>query len=245
MTYFEPALPFLLVVGLIGVTRAWFARGQTRRPWLETISLVGICILSTEGGAWLFSRPLEARYPTGEFPSADAQIMVVLAGTVNPPTRARPYALPAPDTYRRIEHAAWLFRYWKAIPILTCGGGSTDSPPFADTMKRILESDGIPSDMIWTERRSTNTYESALFGAELLRQRGVSRIVLVTDATSMPRAAAAFEKQGLTVVPGLVRRNHLTREINDYIPGWRGIQQNSETLHEAVGLIWYKLHGWI
>ena len=124
MTYAEPALPLLLLLGLVGVIRAWRSAAPRRRPWLETISLVGITVISMPAGAWLLSRPLEVWYSRDPIPHESADAIVVLAGTVIPPNRLRPYALPSQDTYLRVQHAVWLFRYWKALPILVCGGGN-------------------------------------------------------------------------------------------------------------------------
>lgn len=245
MTYFEPALPLLLLLGLAGCARTWRRRGTGGRPWLETVSLVAIWILSMESGAWLFSRPLEAPYSRNPYPSATAGAIVVLAGTVIPPSAYRPYALPAEDTYRRVEHAVWLYRYWKQLPILVSGGGSANSPPYAYVMKHLLEQEGVPSDRIWVEPRSRNTHESAVYGAVLLKQHGVERVALVIEATGMPRACLSFRKQGISVVPAPIWRNHLTRDFTDYVPGWRGISLNADTLHEVVGLAYYRVRGWI
>jgi uncharacterized SAM-binding protein YcdF (DUF218 family) len=245
MTYFEPALPVLLVLGLVGCGISWRRQGATHRPWLETASLIGIWVLSMESGAWVLARPLEARYSHNPFPQADADAIVVLAGTVIPPSPSRPYALPAQDTYRRVEHAVWLYRYWKPLPILVCGGPSVNSPAYALVMKRQLEIEGIPGDQIWVETRSSNTHENAVFGAQILRQHGATRVALVVEATGMLRASLSFEKQGIAVVAAPLWRNHLTRDYTDYVPGWRGISLNADTLHEAVGLAYYRLRGWI
>jgi uncharacterized SAM-binding protein YcdF (DUF218 family) len=244
VTYLEPALPLLLLLGCVDVVRAWYRTDRRRRPWLETIVIGGIAFLSMNAGAWLLSRPLEMWYGRDAMPQENADAIVVLAGTVSPPTRARPYALPAEDTYRRVQHAVWLFRYWRPVPILVSGGGNEKSP-HAETMRRVLESERIPGAMIWTESRSSNTHENAVYAADILRAHNVSRVVLVVEASGMLRAAQSFRKAGVTVVPSPVRYTQLTWEFDDFMPGWRGIQSNGEAIHELVGLVWYKLRGWI
>jgi uncharacterized SAM-binding protein YcdF (DUF218 family) len=247
VTYVEPALPLLLLIGFWGLLRAW-RQHRTRRPWPETIALIGITFLSMKVGAWALSRPLEGGYHRNPFPQEDADAIVVLAGTVSPPVQGRPYSLPAQDTYRRLQHTLWLFRHWKPLPILV-SGGITDSAvmraPHSETMRRVLESEGIPSAMIWTESQSTNTHENARYGSEVLKAHGVSRIVLVTEATSMPRAARSFQKFGIDVVPAPARYIQLSGDYTDFLPSWTPIAQNGETVHELVGLVWYKLRGWI
>jgi len=112
-------------------------------------------------------------------------------------------------------------------------------------MRRILESEGIPPSMIWIEDRSGTTHENAVYGSEILRQHGISRIALVVDARSMARAAASFRKQGIDVVPAPFRFYNLDLSFEDVLPTWRAIQTNGETAHELVGLLWYWLRGWI
>jgi uncharacterized SAM-binding protein YcdF (DUF218 family) len=211
---------------------------------LETIGIAGIWFLSMNAGAWVLSRPLEVWYSHDPIPQQGAEAIVVLSGAVNPSTASRPYPVAGQDTYRRVQHAVWLFKHWKALPILASGGGREDSP-HAATMRRMLAAEGIPLEMIWMEARSKNTHESALYSSDVLKARGISRIVLVTEASSMLRAARSFRKSGLEVVPAPSRFNRLTRKFSDLLPGWGPIASNGETIHEMVGLVWYKLRGWI
>jgi uncharacterized SAM-binding protein YcdF (DUF218 family) len=60
----------------------------------------------------------------------------------------------------------------------------------------------------------------------------------------MPRAAASFRKFGINVVPAPARYTDLNHDFSDFIPNWRAIYINGETIHEMVGLVWYKLRGW-
>jgi uncharacterized SAM-binding protein YcdF (DUF218 family) len=240
VTYLEPALPLLLLLGIVDVVRAWARSDARHRPWLETFVVGGLLFLSMNAGAWLLSRPLESGYSYDPMPHDSADAMVVLAGAVSRPSSIRPYALPAADTYRRVRRAAWLFRYWKPLPILVSGNGLD-----AEVMRHVLESEGVPRAMIWLEWRGRNTHESAIYCSEVLRARGVTRIVMVVEASGMPRAVRSFEKFGLQVVPCPVRHTQLTWEWSDVWPEWRAIESNGETMHELGGLVWYKLRGWI
>jgi uncharacterized SAM-binding protein YcdF (DUF218 family) len=143
-----------------------------------------------------------------------------------------------------VQHAVWLFRNWKQLPILASGGG-TNERPHAAVMQDVLRTEGIPAEMIWTESHSSNTHESALNSSALLRAQGVRRIALVTEAYSMPRAARAFERAGITVVPAVSRRTQLSGGFRDLFPEAAAIDRNGEIIHEFVGLLWYKLRGWI
>jgi uncharacterized SAM-binding protein YcdF (DUF218 family) len=201
-------------------------------------------LLSLTPVAWLVSRPLEGWYDENPAPHGSADAIVILAGAVASPTPVRPYPLVGADTYVRFQHALWLFKHWSAQPILACGGGQ-DQESYARAMRHLLEADGVPSDKIWIEDRSSSTYENALYAARILRQHGISRIALVTDARSMLRAEASFEKQGLTVVPAPFRFYSLAFTLEDLLPTWRAIEANGDTAHEIIGLLWYRLRGWV
>src|SRR5207237_6192386 len=183
--------------------------------WLLTISIAGIVLLSLNAVASVLSLPLEVWYDQNPIPSGDADAIVVLAGAVASPLPPQnPYPVVGHDTYVRIQHAAWLFKHWASKPVLACGGG-LDSESYSKTMQHLLEAEGVPPDLIWIESRSRSTYENALYGARMLKQHGISRIVLVTDATSMIRAAASFRKQGITVVPAPFQFDNLDLSFKD------------------------------
>ncbi len=195
--------------------------------------------------AWLLALPLESRYSHDALPGQDAEAIVILSGTVHHPTKNRPYSLPAPDTYERLQHGVWLFKHWKPLPILVSGGPVDGYEPYAATMKRVLESEGIPEERIWLDDRSRSTRENAIYSSRILRQHGIGHVALVVEANSMPRAAAVFRKEGITVISAPIRFTELNYDLSDIVPNWRAIALNSETLHEYVGLIWYRLRGWI
>jgi uncharacterized SAM-binding protein YcdF (DUF218 family) len=242
MTYTEPLILLVCCLAMGGVL---LTRGRGRR--IALAGPVAMLLLSWPPVDWLLSRPLEARYPVLPMPSeTTAETIVVLASSVNPPTFEHPYFVLGPDTYERVEHAAWLHKNWRFLPILACGGPmDSNSTPFSVVMRQHLIRAGVAGEVIWTEERSSNTYENALFAAEALRKRGIRRIALVVDARSMPRAAASFRKQGIEVTPAPSSFRQWGPPMRELIPSWRAIRRNEEMLHEVLGMVWYRLRGWI
>jgi uncharacterized SAM-binding protein YcdF (DUF218 family) len=246
MSYLEPSLSLLLLLAALALARVW-RRGLP--PWprrVLALSLLGIGLFASNWVAVAFAWPLQRGYPRTAQPADSVDAIVVLSGAADRPTAVQPYAAPSIDTYRRLSHAVWLSEHWRALPILVCGGSmEAGQPPLADTMRRFLETAGIPATRIWTETRSHSTHENAEYGADVLRAHGVTRVALIVEAISMPRAAAAFEKAGLQVVPVPIRFLEIEGRIQDVLPGWRAMARNDEIAHEVLGLLWYRLRGWI
>lgn len=246
MNYIEPLLSLVFVLGLLGAVRLQKCKGKT----LVAGGLLGLLLVSWPPMDWLFSRPLEMWFPIRPFPASPADAIVVLSAAVDTPHYERPFPLPDQDTYTRCRFAAWLYQHWKPLPVLACGGrgrgrAEGGGPAFAASMREVLSASGVPDSSIWTEERSRSTYENALYGAEVLRSHGVARIVLVVEAQSMVRAAACFRKQGIAVVPAPSDFGQWDPLYEEVFLRWKSVRRNEITLHETLGLLWYKLHGWI
>jgi uncharacterized SAM-binding protein YcdF (DUF218 family) len=246
MTYTQPLLLVFLAIATIGLL--WSPRCRGKR--LAIAGVAGIFLTSWPPADWLFSRPLEGQYPVRPFkPSAQLQAIVVLGEAVQPPQFEEPYPLPGNSTYRRCEYAAWIYGRYGPLPVLLSGGRvSQAGPPISATMRELLLRKGIPDSMIWSEDRSRSTHENAVYSSEILRVHGVTHVALVVDATSMPRAAACFRKLGVDVVPAPLDFHTLggwRSWQDDLLPHWKAVKRNEDTLHEILGLVWYRLRGWI
>lgn len=235
-------LPVMLIISLIGLV---FQRRHGRSP-VPLLGVLGLLLLSWPPVDWLLSRPLEAWYPLHAFPAGQSQAIVVLSAGVDPPIAVRPYPLPDPETYARSEFAAWLYGHWHPLPVLACGGSARQGEhPVSQTMRELVLRAGVPASMVWTEERSHSTHENAVYGAEILRQHGIGTIALVVDAQSMLRAEASFRQQGINVRPAPSNFREFGPLSEELLPSWVAIHRNELTLHEVLGLAWYRMHGWI
>jgi uncharacterized SAM-binding protein YcdF (DUF218 family) len=242
MTYVQPLELVFLLITFVGLIRIRLRRGLL----FAALGLSSLFWLSWPPADWLLSRHLEARYPPKPFSGGEAQAIVVLASGVIPPQYETPYAMPDKDTYEHCEFAAWLYKHWSSLPVLASGGpGAPSEQPSSDTMRQLLKRAGVPDNMIWTEGRSRSTHENAVYSAELLRKNGIYKIVLVTDAQSMLRAELCFRRAGLIVIPAPCEFRQLGPLAEELIPSWKAIYRNEITLHETLGLVWYRLRGWI
>lgn len=210
---------------------------------LSSSALAALAIISTPAGALLLLSPLEKlSTPLTSAQASDAQAIVLLGGgrMMNAPEYGD-QDTPNLIALARVRYAAKLHRD-TGLPVLASGGspdGSAESE--AAIMARSLEEDfAIP--VKWVEERSDDTAQNASFSATMLKQAGVNRILLVTDALHMPRSRAVFEKTGLEVVPAptmFFSRNRLT--LLDFMPSGEGLRRSHYALHEWIGILWYSL----
>jgi uncharacterized SAM-binding protein YcdF (DUF218 family) len=228
----------MAVAGLIKLPRS-------RRLIVPALAVLGLFLSAWPPVDWLLSRPLEMWYPVQPIPPAPAEAIVVLSSNVAPPEAARPFSLPDQDTYSRCRFAAWLYKNWKPLPILACGGPGRGKEPFSHAMRELLIQDSVPEGMVWTEDWSHSTHENAVNGSAILRSRGIHTIALVLEAQSMWRGEACFHKQGIAVVPAPSDFRVWGPVSEELLPDWKALRRNETTVHEAGGLVWYWLHGWI
>ena len=201
------------------------------------------------GGLWLavWSTPelsyrlqalTEAAFPpqaAAALPPAPA--LVVLGGGIAPPG-AGDVAPDLSSAADRVWFAAQLYHAGKA-PLLILAGGSDPSvsrTSEAAAMQRLLTDLGVPAAAMLREERSRNTRENARFSAELLRERGIEQILLVTSALHMRRALGLFEATGLQVIPAAT--DHEAKRAPPglrWIPSTDALDASGRTLKEWVG----------
>lgn len=199
--------------------------------------------LSTGAGSRLLVAPLENRsLPVSNPKMVDAKAIVILGG-------GRSFAAPEDDnrdqpsaqTLVRLRHGARLYRM-TGLPILVSGGApDRGGESEAAVMARALREDfQIP--VRWIEDTSENTAQNAAHAATMLREAGIDRVLLVTDAMHMPRAMQIFSGTGLSLVRAptdFISRKTLSPE--DFIPNPRFLRHSHYALHEWIGMAWYRL----
>jgi uncharacterized SAM-binding protein YcdF (DUF218 family) len=111
-------------------------------------------------------------------------------------------------------------------------------------MAEFLERLGVDRDDILVESGSTTTFENARNVSGLLVQRGIKRVVLVTDATHLLRSQWCFRRQGIETV-GRGARYRATRfgEFADCLPSIAAAEGVDVAFHEWAGIAWYWLRG--
>lgn len=208
--------------------------------------LLGLLVMSLPVTVEWGARQLEQQQPLkqSEWASlatrADA-IVVLGAGRVRG-DRAWDEDQPGLMARERLRYAARLARA-SGLPVLVSGGLHYGTPPSeADIMARSLADDyGV--EVRWREGASRTTWENAQLSAPILREAGIHRVVVVTQAAHMPRSLWSFEKAGLEVVPaplGYIGVDN-ARPLGGWLPEGRAVWQSEQLLNEAIGLVGYRL----
>ena len=184
--------------------------------------------------------PTELTHPSG-------QAIVILSGGRN--LDAQEYGnadTVSMHTLERIRYGAWLHRHTR-IPILVTGSKVYESsrPAEAEIIQQVLlEEYQVP--VQWLEINSRNSWENAVFSQAILKEAGIKRIYLVTQAWHMRRARMAFEAVGLEVIPAPTGFLHNDTRgdaplIMDFLPSSNALLTNYFFSHELMGIVWYKL----
>jgi len=108
-------------------------------------------------------------------------------------------------------------------------------------MRAALDADfAVP--VTWVDDKSRSTWENALFTARLLKADNVTTVVLVTHAWHMRRALWSFERAGLHAIPWPAPATYdVDDRPDDYLPSTGALEASYHALHEALGLVYYRL----
>lgn len=107
---------------------------------------------------------------------------------------------PSTMLQRRLDAALEVLNdHPNALCVVSGGQGSGEDISEAEAMRRYLEEFGISPERIILEDRSISTRENILFSAELLKERGIDRAVIVTNEFHQYRADIYARRNGLIV----------------------------------------------
>jgi uncharacterized SAM-binding protein YcdF (DUF218 family) len=176
----------------------------------------------------------------------EADAIVVLGGAI----RGDTHMGTLPDLNQqadRLVYAVALYKAGKAPLIVLSGGSHGDARPEAQLMRETLVVMGVPTRDMLLEGASRDTHDNALYTAVVLNGKGVRRILLVTSAFHMRRAAALFEAQGFEVVPTPTDYQRLvaTPVLPRWLPTVDDLARTTIALREYAGYWVYRYKGWL
>ncbi|MDR4505215.1 MAG: YdcF family protein [Candidatus Scalindua sp.] len=179
-------------------------------------------------------KPLEQKYIENNNPFSPADAIVVLAGGEG----------------KRLIKGVSLF-HKKLSPLIIMSGGSgsifDQSRKDALLMKESAVELGVPEESIIAEAESRNTRENAINTRQILDKIGAKRVLLVTTASHMPRSYALFKKIGIDAVPVATDFFVKPAPYNpfSFVPNAGDLLNSTMAIHEYIGIIAYRMKGWI
>jgi uncharacterized SAM-binding protein YcdF (DUF218 family) len=223
-----------LLLALVGLLAA--RRGRKGGLRLAAACIVIALALGSHAMGALLARELLP--PVAPVQAADlqgVQAIVVLGGGVLPEAPEYGEPQPHPRTLARLRYAVRLARQ-SGKPLAFAGGvgwaGRSGAPSEGAVARRVLQEDyGLG--LRWLDDTSRDTAENARRMAEIAGRDGIRRIALVTDATHIARATAAFRRAGFEVVPaptGLMLPEE--SEVLEWLPSTRGLVACREVIRE-------------
>ncbi len=172
---------------------------------------------------------------------------VVLGGVVNYNSTERDFEFLRSSN--RLWKALRLYNQGKIDKMIISGGKAhffrTDTVE-STLLKKYLIDIGVPAEYILTEEKSRNTYENALFSKQLISESDT--VLLITSASHMYRAFKCFDKAGVhcdTFSTDFLAEDNVMNLEYLLIPSAKALVKWNMLLHEIVGVIVYKIVGYI
>jgi uncharacterized SAM-binding protein YcdF (DUF218 family) len=244
LRYLVYPLPLFFLAGL-GIV-AWYHRVWARRTLLVVLVLFyGLSIPYTADRCmhWLES-PRVA--PEALQPPYDT--VIVLSGMLHTPWSQRGY-MEFSEAADRILAGITLVQQGLAKTLLVSGGSGSlfdRRTSEARLLKIFALQFGLRNDQVLVEANSRNTYENALYTAQMLRAQRLQHVVLVTSASHMRRAVATFHKQG--IFPDTYPVDYQAADVVtpfSFVPSAPSLAKMTAVLHELFGMLAYRLQGYI
>lgn len=150
----------------------------------------------------------------------------------------------------RVYHAVELYKKGIIKKIIITGGSGLiigNAIPESITLKKAMLNCGVNESDITIETKSRNTWENAIFTAEILKKENYTeKALVITSAFHMKRTTGCFSKAGIKfdTYPVDFSVNDRKWTPNKLIlPSEEAFSKWKIIIHELIGIISYKLLG--
>ncbi len=231
---------------LVLVWQLWRRRVRGLPLWLACGAAAVHFWCASPLGANLTVRAVEGN-PARQLPCVQTEstgLVVALAGGVTGGSPGEPpLARLKEESFRRTVAAAELALHLPLSHLIVSGGAGQPETE-ADLMVGLAVALGVPRDRVRPENRSGDTHESAVRVTRIARELGVARVHLVTSALHMPRAAAAFEAQGLHICRHPVDWRQVSVHRGSFLlPQITAMAKTTAAVREILAYGWYQVSG--
>ncbi|MDL5053162.1 YdcF family protein [Oscillatoria laete-virens NRMC-F 0139] len=144
----------------------------------------------------------------------------------------------------RADEAARLKKAFPKLKIIVTGGDKEFPLSAAQTSQKLIRDRmGISADE-FIKIPGRDTESEAVEVANYLRETGGGKVILVTGAVHMPRAALFFRAAGVECLPSPAKREHPGLRsiiIRSLVPSRDALRETHLALAEFVAFVWAKV----
>jgi vancomycin permeability regulator SanA len=138
---------------------------------------------------------------------------------------------PSPRLRARLDRTLELYREGYFPTIIASGGIGVEGFAEALVMKSYLVANGIPAECVIVDNSGENTFMSAKATRDIMTQRQLSRVMVVSQYYHLPRSRLALERFG---VPKVYSAHARFWEVRDVY----------SAIREAFGYVSYALRSY-
>ncbi len=183
---------------------------------IKKMFTVFISLIST---VLIFFSSFLAVYGINDTVTYNEDVMIVLGAAVEGEELS-------PNLRKRLEKAVEYYEKNPEVKIIVSGGmGEDEDISEALAMERYLVKNGIPSDKITKEDKSTSTYENFLFSCDLIDEN--SRALFITNRFHVFRANKIAESMGINI-------SHMGADIEWYTVPMNYFREMMAVVNEFV-----------
>jgi len=222
-----------------------------RRKWWLVVAALAVLYV---GSLQIVSRALLGSLERPSIPvrvddAGPADAVIVLGGIFSGPRMADGYIPNVADSVERLEAGIQLQLHHRAEWLIFTGaripweGRVTVE---GEDSRRVALTRGVRADRILITGTVGNTWDEAKAMALMMRERHWQRVLLVTSAWHMPRAARLFRAAGVDFEPFPVDyRIDPYRHVSplDFLPKGEALAETEIALREYYGRWFYALTG--
>lgn len=191
----------------------WWRRGG----WSRVVGVFGVVALA---GFVYFAITVVQVWDTGRNRTVQPADAIVVMGAAQYDGR------PSPQLQARLDHAFGLWQFGVAPTIIVTGGNQPgDRFTEAESSANYLVERGVPSSAVLLEDTGSTSWESLRNVSVLAAERGLARLVLVSDPFHCLRIRLMVEELGLSA--------QTSSTATSPVRGWAALRRH---LEEAAGV---------
>ncbi len=138
---------------------------------------------------------------------------------------------PTPEMQDRVREGVREYERGVAPRLIVTGGAAHNRFVEAEVMSHLAQAQGVPSSVIFEERRAQDTIQNACYSAQILKAHGWHSVEVVSSASHLPRAAMIFS--------GFPLEWRMHAAAGTQTPAWyRNASIVAEVLKTARYLVW-------